>query len=279
MCSPEYLNMMKHINEKITNFLEDEANSEECFLILEDQFKFNNPKISDTKHDFLSLLHFICKIGNNHHRCPNFFCKIERILLIFKEDIKKSFSNSEIFNIYRSNKRILLFLIEQQIIVIDEYIVKKITKTSKYIEAKYPQYFQPEIKTFINENWFPKYSPLCSELNGNKWVRDLKKVLPENFYEKRKEGENDNQICELIRKDMVTEFIAYINLNSISLNAKIQPSIYETNQFLIKNKSLSLIEYAVFLGSIQVFNYLRLEGVKLTKSLWILAIHGHNSWS
>lgn len=48
---------------------------------------------------------------------------------------------------------ILIFLIEQQI-VIDEYIVKIITKTDKYIKAKYPQYFQQEIQPFINENVF-----------------------------------------------------------------------------------------------------------------------------
>ncbi|KAK8876257.1 hypothetical protein M9Y10_006452 [Tritrichomonas musculus] len=115
---------MNDIQEKILNFLEEESNSEENLLILED--KFNNSKISDNKHDLLSLLHLIPKILNKHHRLPNFFSLIEKILLIFKEDIKKYFSNSEIFNIFKSNKKILLFLIEQQIIVIDEHIAKKL---------------------------------------------------------------------------------------------------------------------------------------------------------
>ena len=285
MSSQAYLNAMKDIQENIVSFLEEEANSEENFLIIENNL--NDTKISDDKYYFLSLMYLISKICDNHHRLPNFFAKIERILQIFKKDIKKIFSNSEVFNIFKSNKRILLFLIEQKVIVIDEYIVKKITKTEKYIEAKYPQFFQPEIQAFINEKWFPKYDPKDQELNKNGWVEEIKKKLPENFYEKRKEGENDSQICELIRKDMITEFIAYVNLNDVSLNAKIQPSIYETNSFFLKkpkkskkNKSyggFSLIEYAVFFGSIQIFNHLRLEGVKLTPSLWILAIHGQNS--
>ena len=38
-----------------------------------------------------------------------------------------------------------------------------------------------------------------------------------------------------------------------------------------------MIEYAAFFGSIQIFNYLRLEGVELTPSLWPLAIHGQNA--
>ena len=227
-------------------------------------------------------MHLISKIENNYHRFPYFFSKIERILLFFKESVKKYFSNSEIFNIFKSNKRILLFLIEQRIIVIDEYIAKKITKTEKFTEAKYPQYFQPEILPFINEYWFPEYDPYTKE---NEWVEEIKKKLPENFYEKRKEGENDSQISELIRKDMISEFVMYVTQSGISLNAKIQPSIYETNSFLLKkpkksnqeDEGFSLIEYAVFFGSIKIFNHLRLEGVELTSSLWLLAIHGQNS--
>ena len=287
MSSHGYLDMMKDIHKIILNFLEDEAKTEENFLILEE--KINNSKISDSQYDILSLLHLISKIWNNFHHAPNFFSKMERILLIFKEDIKKYFLNSDIFNIFKSNKRILLFLIEQQIIVFDEYIVKKITTTEKYIEAKYPHYFLPEIQPFINEKWFPKFDPENWKLKKNKWVEDIKKELPENFYEKRMEGENDSKISELIRKDMVKEFIAYINV-------KIQPSIYETNSFSLKrpknkkskmnlfsiqnNKEdgkFSLIEYAVFFGAIQIFNYLRLEGVELTSSLWPLAIHGQNA--
>ena len=131
MSSQEYLDMMKEIQKNILNFLEEEANSEENLLKKDE---FNNFKISDNQYDFLSLLHLIPKIVNNCHRFPIFFfSKIERILQFFKEDIQKYFTNSEIFNIFKRNKRILLFLIEQQIMVIDEYIVKKITKTEKYI--------------------------------------------------------------------------------------------------------------------------------------------------
>ncbi|KAK8864101.1 hypothetical protein M9Y10_011797 [Tritrichomonas musculus] len=270
MSSQEYLNKMKVIQESILNFLEEGAKSEENLIIFKDNY--NNLKISDSKYDILTLLHLISEIGNNCHRFPNFFDKIEKILQFFKEDIKKYFPNSKIFNIFKSNKRILLFLIEQQIIIIDEYIVKEITKTDKYINAKYPQYFQPEIQPFINRLWLPRY--LAEELNEE---------LPENFYEKRKEGENDNLISEMIRKDMIAEFVAYVTRNEISLDAKIQPSIYETNSFLLEkqtesnqNQSLTLIEYAAFFGSIKILKYLQYKDVKLTQSLLPLAIHSQN---
>ena len=92
-------------------------------------------------------------------------------LQFFKDDIKTFFSKSAIFNIFKSNKRIILFLIEQQIIVIDEYIAKKITKTDNYNTYQYPQYFQPEIQPFINEKWFPKYDSKDCDLKKNGWLK------------------------------------------------------------------------------------------------------------
>lgn len=60
----------------------------------------------------------------------------------------------------------------------------------------------------------------------------------------------------------------YITQNGILIDAKIKSSIYETNYFLLEKQSnLSFIEYAVFFGSIQIFNNLRLEGAKLTPLL------------
>ena len=284
MNSQEYLDIMKGIQESILYFLEDEANSEENFLILENKFK--DIKISENRYELLSLLHLILKISNNHYRFPNFFSKIERILLKFKKEITKYFSNFEIFNIFKSNKRLLLFLSEQKIIIFDSNITKKVISSSKFREAKYHLYFQPEIRPFINERLLSKYE--CLE--------DLTEDLPANFHENRKKGENENQICELIRNDKIIEFDAYVKQNDISLNMTIQPSIYETNLFLIKNQSkfhkiqkseeneneteicgLSLIEYAAFFGSIQIFNHLRLGGVEMKSSLWSLAIHGKSA--
>ena len=92
MSFQEYLDMMKDIQENILNFFEEEAKSEENFLNL--KTKFTITKISDNKYDLLLLLHLISKILDNYHHFPNFFSKIEKILQIFKEDIKKYFKRS-----------------------------------------------------------------------------------------------------------------------------------------------------------------------------------------
>ena len=265
----EYLKEMKNIQNHLLIFL-DEDNDKENYEKLID--KLNEIQIHDDQHKLKALFHLITKISNNHHRLPNFFNKIDQILQIFLDDIKNYYSNTEIFHIFKSNKRILLFLIEQKIIYFDEYIIKKITTTPKYIKYKYPQYFSPEIKPFINEKWFPKKEenqveippsnfgknlPKLKEKEEENWIDVMKeKELPEDFYEARKKGENDSYICELIQTDSVEEFIKHVTRNNYSLDSQIVPSIYETNLLLIKqaiSNNLSLIEYAAFYGSIQIF--------------------------
>ena len=57
--------------------------------------------------------HFLCLltyITNNYHRNNSFIQKITQILKYYQEKIKSSFSNYEIFDIFKGNKIILLYL-------------------------------------------------------------------------------------------------------------------------------------------------------------------------
>ncbi|KAK8838130.1 hypothetical protein M9Y10_036083 [Tritrichomonas musculus] len=269
-----FLEKFKSLQEAFLDYLEDEENNEENFRNL---YKLiNDTKIRDCMHEIRLFIHFLLKVANNIHRIHNFFIKIDRILKLFKNDLKK-FKNEDIFQLFKSNKRILLFLIEEKILIVDKYFIKQIAN-AKYVEMDYPLYFAPEIKPFMNEEWFPKYDPSDYYLYKNEWVEEIKKELPNNFYELRKIGENENQLCKLIREDMVKEFIINVNINNINLSATIPSSIYETNTYLIKrNEEATLIEYAAFFGSIKIFTYLKNEGVELTSSLWLEAIHGKNA--
>ena len=99
----------------------------------------------------------------------------------------------------------------------------------------------------------------------------------DRFEEKRQEGENDSFICSLIREDSVEKFVEYVNQANISLESKLESSIFETNSFLIEKKSTSLIKYSAFFGAIQIFQYFRLNNVELKPSLWLYAIHSRNA--
>ncbi|KAK8840556.1 hypothetical protein M9Y10_030765 [Tritrichomonas musculus] len=231
-----------------------------------EKFDFNDlikfiSKYLKTQEEFNQFLLLILHIFNNHHRQPNFLNKIFQILRSLSKEIKQLLSNQEIFDIFKSNKLILLFLFENQIISFDEYILNYITFSLEAKRANLIQFFLPEIKK-IKE----------------KYENDIKYKLDyDNFEENRHIGENESYICQLIRDDSVEEFITYTQKTNFSLsNTKIKQSIFESNSFLNENTP-TLIEYAAFFGSVQIFQYLRLNGAEITESLWLYAIHSNNA--
>ena len=63
---------------------------------------------------------------------------------------------------------------------------------------------------------------------------------------------------------------------NIQLSSQIKQSIFETNSFLLQNEP-TIIEYDAFFGSKKIFNNIHSNGIELTPSLWLYAIHGNNS--
>ena len=245
----EYANKMKNIQETLLRFVENEDSND---LEFDNIFKYlNDHQILENKQELKTVLHIISKISDHHYRSQDFINKIEKLLKKLQNDIKKNYSNFDIFNIFKSNKRILLFLFKEEILILDN--------TIKYIiiNGKYKTYFYPEYFSI--------------ELNLNKHENDLIE-----FEEKRKIGQNDSYICQLIRDDLIEDFIAYINRTNLSLSSQIENSLFETNPFLLKHPNPSLIEYCTFFGSIQIFKYLRINGVEVKNTLWLYAIHGNN---
>lgn len=257
MSFKEAIEKMKRIQSDLLEFLEDESDSDGQFeLIIQN---ITNQNIFKDHHEFKSLLYLISNIGNYHHRTRNFIKKIEQILRHYKAEIAKYFSNSEIFQIFQNNKRILLFLFQEKIITINEYIISQI-KSYKYAEMKYKDYFAPEINLFISKE-----------------SEEKKDFQEENFNDKRNEGENDDYLCRLIRLDDIDKFIAFVEQTNLSLESTINKSIFETNPLLMRYKDLSLFEYAIFFGSIKIIKYMKIKGIELKSYMWYYAIHSQNS--
>ena len=224
---------------------------------------FENQEIKESQAEFRLFLHTLSKISKNHYRDQFFSHKIEKILIYMKEDIKQTFSNSQIMNIFKNNKLILLFLLTNQIIDNDEFFEFVIIKN----DIDYFSFFYVEMKGILDE----KVRLQIEE--------ELSRAGNDNFEENRLKGENEKCICEIIRKDMIDEFVIYVNRTNLPLSKwTIQHSIFETNSFLLKNKKgTTLIEYAFFFGAIQIVKYLLLSQVKLTSSLWLFAIHSNSA--
>ena len=224
---------------------DEEKNDEYFFNEIKNYLEKN--EIRENKKELNMLLDVVAKIANNHHRNRNFFYKLEQIIEYLGMKIKQTFSNDEIFEIFKKNKRILYFLFQKEILYIDRNISKRID----------PNYFQLENQLLLPTN------------------RRLKSNISEEYTSKRKLGENDTYLCQLIRTDSVREFISYLNQTNLSINRQIDDSYFETNCLLLKKRP-KLIEYAAFFGSIQIFQYLKINEAELNDSLWIYAIHSKN---
>ncbi|KAK8839688.1 hypothetical protein M9Y10_031392 [Tritrichomonas musculus] len=218
----------------------------------------------DNLTEFLNLI--ACML-NHHHRDSIFIKKVEQILEYIKNEIKQTYSNIEIFQIFNKNKLLLLYLIEHQFIQIDEQIVNYLSKNNSLKTRKYFEFFYNEIKSFLSQ----KEKRNIEQQFTNLFQGDM------NVYENNRHiGENETYLCKLIREDLVEDFVKYVNQTNLSLSeTTISTSIFETNLLLLK-KEPKLIEYSMFFGSIQIFQYLRLNDVELTSSLWIYAIHSNN---
>ncbi|KAK8867164.1 hypothetical protein M9Y10_010140 [Tritrichomonas musculus] len=256
----EYIEKFTTLQINILEFIDSKEDSEEKLQNISKNIE--DFKIKEYRHEFQSLLYLISKISSNHFRVPDFFSKIHKILQLLKEDISQKFENLEIFDIFRSNKKLLLILIDEQILKFDENVANEIKK-SKCFE-NFSKFFYPEIKPFLT----------ADQLNQIVFNQDY-------FEEKRKLGENDTEICQIIREDSIKEFIEFVQNNNFKINHTIEPSIYETNSFLLKcqkefDRQPTYIEYAAFFGSIEIFEYLISNTVTIDSNLLLFAVHSNS---
>ncbi|KAK8867185.1 hypothetical protein M9Y10_010161 [Tritrichomonas musculus] len=261
------------MNEQVQQYFDRMYNVEENLLVYvgecnQDINTFFNyldeQEITENKSKLKSFLYLIVQLSNNYHRTSDLYTKIDQILAHLKASIQKHFQNSEIFHIFNSNKRVLFFLVQQKILTIDQGIVDCFIQP-KFLKKSYIEYFFPEVEPFLQESFKNK-------------VKQSDKDSLDLFNEKRQIGENDSNICSLIRNDQLDDFIAYLEKNNISLSSVIGSSIYETNQLLLnKEEKVSLIEYSAYFGAQQIFVYLHKQNVDMTSDIWPYVIHGKSA--
>ena len=254
MADKEYIIKLTTIQQDLLNYIDD-SNEIDFNQLVKSMSKLNINKSRDELKSFLQL---ICAIVNNHHRLPDFFEKIERILLYILPNIKQKFTGKELVRLFYSSRILLLFFLEQKLLEI----------TDLPQGEAFRAYFYPELEETLNNDEKDKYLNVFKDFN----IEYKKEIFTAN----RKKGENESYICSLMREDLVEEFISYVNRSNISLSSQIPISLFESNQFL-NGKNCGLIEYSAFFGSIQIFNYLHFNKVPLTPSLWLFTIHGNNA--
>lgn len=258
-----YIDKLKNFQGLLIDFIDSSENAEEENKILANIFKDFN--LLNNKEDMLEICGILSAIAKYHHRSSYFHDKIQNIILYLKKYLISNFTNFDIYFIFKDNKLILLILLTNQIIQIDEQIFNHIIKSRNGLD--YQLFFYPEIKPFCDEKTLKSIENDLLKIDSNIFV---------DFNKKRKTGENDSTICNLIRNDSVKDFIIFVSQRNLSASTIINPSIFETHSFLLKYRYPKFIEYAAFFGASQIFKYLAISNGNLIPSLWLYAVHSNN---
>lgn len=248
--STEFEAALNRISEELANYediqlallkyLDENDDGQNLSNLTSELRKLN---IGENQQDLDDFLRLLSHLASYHHRTENFFPKIVNLLSEFKEEIANYYSNEEIFSIFQHVEPIIILLRENGMLQFDSEV--NFIINSKDNANDIFKYYNPEDKTNVEEN--------------------------------QKAGENHEDICKQIRLDKVTEFIENVSKNNIPLDSKINPSPFETNAFLKKQKDTTLLQYAAFCGSLAVFNNIIQQNQELLdSSIWEYSICGRN---
>lgn len=253
----EHLNKMKLIQERILGYLDEEKNDEKSFEEL--IRNLDNQQIRN-RQDLNLILHLLSNLIDSHHQIPDFFKKIEQIFSAYQGDIQRYFTNSFLFNLFINSKAFLFYLFKIKIIKPTKQIVKTIC-THKFRKKNYVPYL-------YNYCLVPRRITYFG-------TEEINEYTSEQFLNDCETGENNNYICKLIREDSVVEFIKYVSQTNVGLNTEINPTISESNLLLLDN-TITIIDYAIFYGAIQIVKYLLLQNVPLNSHHWEFAMYSNN---
>lgn len=134
-----YLNEMQNLQHVLLEYIDSESEDEVNFRELIN--KYENSNISKKRDTIKDFLYLISSIANNH-RAPNLIQRIEQLLIYLKNQIEENFTSIDLLMIFKKNKRIILFLLKERLIVPDK------TMSQIIIDMNYHQYFYPEFKEF-----------------------------------------------------------------------------------------------------------------------------------
>lgn len=144
-------------------------------------------KIDENFEEFKHFLLLLNNIYNNHYRGSDLTQKIEQIIENLSNSITQTFSDIGIFDIFKNNKKIVLFLFDKKILTINIQIFKRIF-FERHSEKNCPYFFYPEIKSFFKKEIVGKIEEKIISIDSN---------ILKNFDERRHIGENDQYLASL----------------------------------------------------------------------------------
>ena len=108
-------------------------------------------QIGKDGEEMYQFLEIIKSIGDHHHRDQHFNNRMNQILEHYKDQIKKTLSNIEIFHIFKNNKKIVYFLLKNDIITITDEIYNEMMNKVEINGKRYWRFFIPEIEKIVDK--------------------------------------------------------------------------------------------------------------------------------
>ncbi|KAK8878269.1 hypothetical protein M9Y10_005034 [Tritrichomonas musculus] len=260
----KYLHLIKAAYEAILVFIDqDEQTIDESQL----SELFKQLDISNDKEALSRMIQILISISLDHRQKPDFFNRIHSIIALLSGPIKKTFDNREIFELFKWNKVLLLYVIEQGLVKIDKSISDEIVTTNLIYDINYKFYFYPEIKDYLDSKELSKFKA------------KLPKYDEFEFKQEREKGVKNDELMQIIRLDLIDKFTEKTNAEDRPFNFETEfcPSLFETNR-LLNESEVSLTEYALFYGSSKIVDFLFRHKYKMNSSVWLYAVHSNNPY-
>lgn len=184
MEAQSFIKEMKTINGKLHSYLcSKEPDIQELIKIIEDT------KVLEDAHKLREILHIMS--------CTNqiYNDKVNNILSYLLDSIKRNFSSEDLYSITSNNQIMLQFFIKHDLITQNRLIILKLLEKGQYF--------------CINKGENEKKEKIHHKKAKDE--TDIKIKDEEEQIEKKY-----REICEIIKKDLIDEFISYVSKNNFS---------------------------------------------------------------
>lgn len=197
------------------------------------------------------------------------------IIIHFSADFfKQKVTEFEIITLSENSLNPINYLFNHKIISIESIITKSFSDDNFFID------FLPEIEMYDKEYAVIREKKLLNVINEPclreiKLFYDLVKLNPSTHILNRSLNYHPSKLHKSIREDDIETFQSILSKNNLSVNHRIEQSVYERSH--TPDKEMSLIQIAAIYGSLKVFKFLWMQNeIVFDKNLQRYANFGNN---
>ena len=123
----EYISQKKKVEDAIIRLLEQSERNENLDLTEMSNY-INDQEIQEDGNELRQFIHLIVSISKSFHRFSNFYDVIIQIFEMVKDLFPKYLTNKETYDILKSDKRLILYFIENKILHVDSVIAHQMMR-------------------------------------------------------------------------------------------------------------------------------------------------------